>query len=312
VISRLDLSTLLVSLFLSPQTVVFVLAVAVLGTVLAVFGELSGAAGVIPVVLGFGLTQFRKLAAYYDFTLSTSSTAAAAGLQVRRGLFTLDAQTINLSRVQGVVVTEPFMWRPFGWARLDVSIAGQAAGPDSDGNPSASTVMPVAPRGEVLALARTLLREAGGPDLDEVPLNAPPRRARWVAPVGWRYLAVGVGEHLVVSRSGVLTRRTHVVPHARVQSLQLRQGPWQRRLGLADLRVDSPPGPVLVRARHRDAAEARDLLDRENAFSRLARSAVLPDLRPVDRHRGGQRSAVEVGELPVGGQQAEDEVLPGP
>jgi putative membrane protein len=140
----------------------------------------------------------------------------------------------------------------------------------------------------VLALARTLLTEAGGPDPDEVVLTAPPRRARWVAPIGWRYLAVGVGEHLVVARSGVLTRRTHVVPHARVQSLQLRQRPWQRLLGLADLRVDSPPGPVLVRARHRDAAEARDLLDRENALARVARSAVLPDLRPVDRHRGGQ------------------------
>ena len=50
-----------------------------------------------------------------------------------------------------------------------------------------------------------------------------------------------------------MTRRTHVVPHARVQSLQLHQGPWQRRLGLADLQVDSPPGPVRVRARHRDA-----------------------------------------------------------
>jgi len=69
----------------------------------------------------------------------------------------------------------------------------------------------------------------------------------------------------------MLTRRTHVVPHARVQSLQLHQGVWQQRLGLADLHVDSPPGPVKVRLRHRDAAEGRALLDRENAVSRRAR-----------------------------------------
>ena len=59
-----------------------------------------------------------------------------------------------------------------------------------------------------------------------------------------------------------------MVPHARVQSLRLHQGPWQRRLGLADLLVDSPPGPVRVRARHRDAGEARRLLDRENEVAR--------------------------------------------
>ncbi len=86
------------------------------------------------------------------------------------------------------------------------------------------------------------------------------------------FLLSGVGEHLVVSREGVLGRRTHVVPYARVQSLQLHQGPWQRRFGLADLHVDSPPGPVRVRLRHRDAGEARRLLDRANEVARLARA----------------------------------------
>ena len=123
----------------------------------------------------------------------------------------------------------------------------------------------------MLALARLLLAEYGSPDPDEVRLTAPPARARWAAPVRRLFLLGGVGEHLVVSREGMLTRRTHVVPHARVQSLQLHQGPWQRRLGLADLLVDSPPGPVSVRARHRDAGEARRLLDREQALAEPAR-----------------------------------------
>ena len=102
-------------------------------------------------------------------------------------------------------------------------------------------------------------------------LTRPPDRARWAAPVRRRFMSAGVGEHLVVSREGMVTRRTHVVPHARVQSLQLHQGVWQRRLGLADLHVDSPPGPVKVRLRHRDAAEARELLEREDALTRRAR-----------------------------------------
>jgi putative membrane protein len=152
-----------------------------------------------------------------------------------------------------------------------VSVAGHARS-ERDDRPSASTMMPVAPRAQVLALARTLLADSGSPDPAAVTLRPPPPRSRWVAPVRRHFLAGGLGERLVVSREGVLRRRTHVVPHARVQSLQLHQGPVQRRLRLADLSVDSPPGPVGVRLRHRDAAEARRLMDEARVLGRSARA----------------------------------------
>ena len=268
ILATLDLGTLVTSLLLSPETVLFAFAGAALVVGLSFSGPMGGVAGVVPVVVGFALTQVRRLSAYYGFTVAETS----AGLQVRRGLFSRDTSTISLARVQGVVVSEPLMWRGFGWARLDVALAGYSGSDDSDGRPSASTVMPVAPRPLVLWLARRLLAEAGSPDPDAVVLTPPPPRARWAAPVRRRFMAAGAGDHLVVSREGVLTRRTHVVPHARVQSLQLHQGPWQRRLGLADLRVDSPPGPVGVRARHRDATQARALLLQENDVARAARA----------------------------------------
>ena len=270
VVAELDLRTLVVSLLLSPSTVLFAIAAVVLGVVFAVFGEVGGLAGVVPVVAGFALNLGSKLAAYYRFTVMTTESGSAAGIQVRRGLLELSAQTVALSRVQGVVVTEPLLWRGFGWARLDVALAGYAT-PDGNGKPSASTLMPVAPRPLVVWLARRVLEHSGSPDLDEVVLSPPPERSRWVAPVRRGFLLAGVGEHLVVSREGIVTKRTHAVPHARVQSLQVLQGPWQRRLGLADLQVDSPPGPVKVRVRHRDAGEARRLLDQENEVARAAR-----------------------------------------
>jgi putative membrane protein len=270
-VAALDLRMLVVSLLLAPETVGFVVAAVALGSMLAFFGQLGSVAGVLSVLVGFALTQFRKLSAYYGLTL----TASASGLHVRRGLFELNTQTVNLARVQGVLLTEPLMWRRLGWARLDVSVAGHQRAEDN-GKPSASTVMPVARRALALSLARTLLADAGAPDPAAVVLVAPPARARWAAPVRARFMAFGVGEDLVVSREGVLTRRTHIVPHARVQSLQLHQGPWQRRLGLADLEVDSPPGRVRVRARHRDVAEARALLDREVAVTARARTSAPP------------------------------------
>jgi putative membrane protein len=244
-------------LLLSPETVLLVVASLVLGVVVVALDRMGGVAAVGPVVVGFGLTQIRRLFAYYDFTVTSSP---ADGLQVRRGLLDLSSATINLSRVQGLVVTQPFMWRSLGWSRLDVSIAGQT-GHEEHGRPSASTVMPVAPHGLVLLLARRLLVDAGSPDPEAVVLTAPPARAGWVAPVRWRYHAFGADEQLLVSRKGILTRRTHVVPHARVQSRRFRQGPAQRHLGLADLLVDSPPGPVKVRARHRDAGEVSRMLN---------------------------------------------------
>ncbi len=264
--ARLDLGTLLVSLLLSTETVAFVIAAVAFGIGLLGFGWFGGLAGALPLVGGLALTQLRKLSAYYGFTVTTSPRV----LQVKRGLFELNAQTITLARVQGVVISEPWLWRRLGWARLDVALAGTVSS-DGDGKPSASTVMPVAPRPVILALARTLLQGSGSPDPDAVELVPSPPPARWAAPVAWRHLACGVDEHLVVSRQGLVTRRTHVVPHSRVQSLQLHQGPWQRRLALADLRVDSPPGPVRVRARHRDAAEARALLEHGSEASRRAR-----------------------------------------
>ncbi len=270
VIARLDPMMLVVSLLLSAETGAFLVSALAFGLFFTLFGSLGGAAGVVPVLVAFAVAQFRKLSAFYGFTVAHT----AAGLQVQRGLFERNVQTIALARVQGLVVTEPLFWRPLGWARLDVAVAGQATS-DGDGRPAASTVMPVAPRALVVGLAAELLAAASGREgahPDAVRLTGTPPRARWVAPVRARFLQAGLDEHVVVGREGVVTRRTHVVPHARIQSLRLHQGPWQRRFGLADLLVDSPPGPVRVRARHRDARQARRVLAEANELARAARA----------------------------------------
>lgn len=277
-IATLDLGTLLLSLLLSPETIALVALSSLLG-VLALLTEGFVLATSLPVVGGFALVQLRRLSAYHGFTVSQT----AVGLQVRRGLLERNTQTIALLRVQGVVVSEPLMWRRAGWAKLDVSVAGYGNGGDSDGKPSATTVMPVAPRALIMELARHLLRgdDDVAADPDALVMTPPPRSARLLDPLARRFMAAGVGPDLVASREGWLTRRTHVVRHARVQSLRLSQGPVQRRLGLADLHVDSPPGPVHVRARHRASGEARALLEEEGALARAARR--------LNREAGGPR-----------------------
>jgi putative membrane protein len=223
-------------------------------------------------MIGFGLVVLRRFSGYYDFTVSQTRV----GLQVRRGLFDRTTQTITLARVQGVVVSEPVLWRRFGWAKLDVSVAGSGGTSEHDGGPSATTVMPVADLAVVHALASHLLSGHDADvdaDLTAIELKSPPSRARWLDPFGRRFMGVGMGDDLVVSRQGWFTRSTHAVRHARVQSVRLSQGPLQRRLGLADVHVDSPPGPVQVRARHRAAPEARRLWEAEQQNAKGARAS---------------------------------------
>lgn len=59
-----------------------------------------------------------------------------------------------------------------------------------------------------------------------------------------RHIAYQVREHDLSYRSGVVTKRVATVPFVRVQHARIRQGPIERRFGLATLEVNSA-GPDL-------------------------------------------------------------------
>ena len=75
-----------------------------------------------------------------------------------------------------------------------------------------------------------------------------------------------------MTRGFLLNRRISIVPHARVQSVRLRQGPLQRRLRLATVHAHTTPGPVDVVCRHLDETDARCLAMSELDRMRTARS----------------------------------------
>ena len=262
-LATLRFGPLVGSLLLSTESLLIVLSGLALGLAFVLTGAFLLAGGLLPALLGLALSLTRRLTSYYGFTLSDS----AAGLHVRRGLTALSSQTIARARIQGLLVTEPLLWRPFGWARLDVSVAGYKSSSDTDSVQASSTLMPVAPRAEVDALVRQVL----GRDVAGVALAPPPRRARWLKPLTAWTLAVGQDAELLVSRRGFWHRRLDIVPQARVQSARLEQGPLQRRLRLADVHVDSPPGPVRLLAEARDVADARTMVEETVTLSRAAR-----------------------------------------
>ncbi|HET7719604.1 MAG TPA: PH domain-containing protein, partial [Acidimicrobiales bacterium] len=86
-----------------------------------------------------------------------------------------------------------------------------------------------------------------------------PAAARWRAPIRWRSYSVAWDETHAVTRRGLLRRRTDIVPHRKVQSLRVTQGPWQRALGLATLHLDTAGTRIRARALHRSRDEAERL-----------------------------------------------------
>jgi putative membrane protein len=247
-IARVDPTWLVVGTLLSSEfvgSVVFAL-VAVVASLVS--GEVAGVAFVLPAAVGAGSVLVRGIVHQWGFVL----TDTGRGWRLRSGLFDLRSQTVPLDRVQGVALVEPVLWRRLGWVKVQVDVAGYHGSSSSGGGPSASTLLPVAPRPVALGVLARLL--PGWPSTD-VPQRPAPSAARFFRPVGWRYLGVGLTDEVVVTTRGWVKRRTDIVPHRKTQSVRVRQGPLQRRLGLVDVTFQTTPGPVDAVAKHRPQRE---------------------------------------------------------
>jgi putative membrane protein len=69
--------------------------------------------------------------------------------------------------------------------------------------------------------------------------------AFWWAWVRYRVLAYAEVGSFVLGRSGIWTRKIWVVPKGKVQSISAQQSPFQRRLGLANLSIDTAGSRLL-------------------------------------------------------------------
>jgi putative membrane protein len=220
--------------------------------------------GAIPLATWLVQIVGRRVLQQWDFTLSRGD----GGLRIERGLLSRTSQTIPYARVQGIAVKEPFVWRRFGWQRLEVDVAGYAVRRDDDGNDTSSTLLPIADRPLADAIIAELLR-AG--DADLLPRTPADRRSWVFAPIGWRYRWVAADEHTFAAREGWLERKTSIVPHHKTQSVELRQGPLQRLRRLATVEVHTPQGPVDADGRNLDDHDARRVMLAQLDRARAAR-----------------------------------------
>ena len=205
----------------------------------------------IPIALGAITPIVRNVLNLGNFRVARSPD----GLRVHHGLAGITHQTLPPGRVQGLVVKQSLLWRLLGWYRVEVDVAGMGS-QDQQGF-AATVVLPVGDRGDVTRVVEALF---GIGDPLAVPLARAPRRAHWLRPIGARFLGWGCDEVVFVAARGWLVRAVSVVPHAKTQSVRVRQGPLARLLRLATVSVQTPAGPVDAQALHRDPDEARALV----------------------------------------------------
>jgi putative membrane protein len=217
---------------------------------------------ILPALVGV----WRRISAEYGRTVSE----VGDGLHIEGGFVSTSAETIPRGRVQALKLTEPILWRPFGWCRLQVDLAGHQ-GRDADAGDttgrSARSLIPVGTRSEADELVRYLL-----PNMP-AERRRPPARARWKSPLSYPHLAWGVNDAVLVATAGRLARITSWVPLDKVQSLRRVRGPVQQRLRLETIHVDTAGRGVRAALRDRDEREGDDALRELVILCRRARVA---------------------------------------
>ena len=225
----------------------------------------------------------------FNGEFGTVVSAAPEGLRLRSGLVQTTAETIRPGRVQAVRLVEPLVWRAFGWCRLEVDVAGPRQRRENRSEAQRlRALVPVGSRADARADARRAAdrgAEAGA---------AGPGQRALEAPLAYHFLGWDGDDRYVVASRGRVCRKTTWVPLEKVQSIRWVQGPVQRRLGLASVRLDVAGRRVTASIADRDAAEAQQILARLPDLARAARVAPRGRVpgRAAASARGGQSRVI--------------------
>ena len=254
------------SLLLSGFTV-FLLIVVLLLVSGAATGQVWLLLVVLPGILGSASFYIRR------FTKSLRYTIAGTpdGVRVGFGLLSTSNETLPPGRIHAVEVLQPLLWRPFGWWQIRIDTAGHSKEKGAAGQAN-TTILPVGDARDVsrvLALAlpefatdaHRAVIDAGMTSRGRDDFVGSPRRAAWIRPFSWQRTGYRTLDGVILLRRGVVWRSLAIVPLARLQSLELEQGPLDRLLRLAGTRLHTVSGPVRPRLAAIDVEQSVLLFD---------------------------------------------------
>ena len=226
-------------------------------------------------MLGMGVNFFTS---YWKFELARVHTSSTSFLRTKRGLFSTREVNRDESRVRGLAISQPVLWRWMGMA--DTTVITTGLGLWSMEQPAA-----LLPRGPISVARKVSDHVLGSPNPLAEPLRRHPiaalrRRLGWatgvaavlalmvawplwsgVAPVWLLWIVLGVwvlgmagavaaylalghavrGDYVVMS-SGMMSRNTSALRRDAVSTIAVRQSVLQRRLGLATVSAMTAAG----------------------------------------------------------------------
>jgi len=256
-------------------------------------------AGAVVAFIGAGwiLSIFLTAMKYHAFEIRRSGE----GVRRRHGLLSKYESLVRRDRLQVFLVEANLLRRLIGFVTLKV----QTAGAGDEGGTASNVFFPLLPRAESDGLVRLVFPNA---DFDLASLRpvhplaarriflrlsllsslltgavflfSEDLRALAIAPVGialawilrgpqYRALKWNLTDAYVIARAGLVTRRLWIVPRRRIQTVSLHQTPFQRRLGLATVEVQTAGTASWSNARIVDLGEN----DAREVFDTLAASA---------------------------------------
>ncbi len=219
---------------------------------------------------GWGLSVLASVVRYFDFTLLRRD----GELQVRYGLLTRREKGFRRTRVQNVQIEESILRRWFKLAALRVQTAGYGPGVKADER--METLTPIVRRAELSAYTQQVYPDLDWGTVEWRPSHPRARRrlfirraipvvlvtavllplarealilltllipAWFLAGAHYRHLGHARSGPYTLTREGLWNRRTHIVPVRKIQALHFRQSPFQRRLGLGTLTLETAGSP---------------------------------------------------------------------
>ncbi len=277
---ELETKRLLVTMVLSPTFFTGLLSLAVSIWFLFFFESGIAAIPLLFIALGAVWNAIQAVSKRWG----TEVFLAANGVRTRSGLFSTFAETIPPGRVHAVEIYQPVLWRRFDWWTLRVTAAGKNL-TDSDGKIQDSIIIPAGTREEVLRMLWVLVPNLGVEDehgfLEETlegrggsaRFTPAPRSSRWLDPFGWKRNAISLTRTAAIMRWGGFWRRSmRLVLHDHYQSLSITQGPLERKLGVASLRLRTVAGAIDTTQTHLDLRDVQRLLWAESEAGKVRRA----------------------------------------
>ncbi|ROS58202.1 putative membrane protein YdbT with pleckstrin-like domain [Frigoribacterium sp. PhB160] len=165
---KVDVRRLVGSVVLSGFTLFIVAAVVAVIVSVRLTGEFFLLFALLPAALSTGPYYVSRVTK----SLRYSIAGTRDGIRIGYGLFSTTNETLPPGRIHSVRVSQPLLWRPFGWWQISINKASRSKAGDAAAQQSGAILLPVGDEGDVRRVLELVLPELVGVGAAEAELAA--------------------------------------------------------------------------------------------------------------------------------------------